>query len=299
MALTVTEPHDPSSLSRWTSRIAIFSAVLLLAAFVFHRLFGMPTPLAINLAILAYAGASLSFLTGTAAAIGIWNNGGAGTARIVGGALIGLGMFGGALAMVAIAREHPPINDVTTDPVTPPEFDALVQERGAYANDPTYQGAAFAAIQSRAFPDIEPMQIERAADDTFSLVIDAVKRQRMTVVKSTAPGEGEGDSGLLEAVDRTLIAGFYDDVAVRVTAHGERSRVDIRSASRYGRYDFGRNADRVRALMREINGRLAASVPGIEEGAGKDKKKPGKAGAKPGKDGDPKSGDRRKSRDRD
>jgi uncharacterized protein (DUF1499 family) len=297
MATTVLEAEDPSALSRWTSRIAIFSAVLLLAAFTLHRLFGMPTPIAINLAVLAYIGALVSFLTGLAAAVGIWMHGGAGTARIVGGVLIGLFMIGGALAMVALAGEHPPINDVTTDAVQPPEFDELLKERGAYANVPDYPGEAFAKIQSRAFPDITTMHIDRAADETFSLVTDALKRLRIEIIKSAAPGEGKTDDGTLEAVDRTLIAGFYDDIAVRVAGDGERARVDIRSASRYGKYDYGRNAERVRAIMREINGRLAASVPGAAEPS-KDGKKPGKSGVKPGKDGDPKSEGRRKSRDR-
>ena len=77
---------------------------------------------------------------------------------------------------------------------------------------------------------------------------------------------------------------------------GGGSLLDIRSASRYGRYDYGRNAERVRALMHEIIGRVQSSVPAAGETA-KDKKKQQKPGAKQGKDGDPKSEGRRKSRD--
>lgn len=296
MARIVTETGEPSALSRWTSRIAIFSVVLLFAAFILHRLFGMPTPIAINIVGLAYLGALISFLIGSIAAGGIWINGGSGTARIVSGVLIGLLMIGGALALLALAAEHPPINDITTDFADPPAFTDLVKERGAYANAPQYPGAAFAEIQTHAFPDITTMHIDRNADETFALVIDAATRQKMMIIRSTAPGEGDTEEGSLEAVDRTLVFGFYDDVAVRVRPDGDRARVDIRSASRYGRYDYGRNAERVRALMHEIIGRVQSSVPAVGETA-KDKKKQQKPGAKQGKDGDPKSEGRRKSRD--
>ena len=50
-----------------------------------------------------------------------------------------------------------------------------------------------------------------------------------------------------------MILGFRDDVAVRVRATVDGSRIDIRSASRYGRSDLGANASRVRALIEDID----------------------------------------------
>jgi hypothetical protein len=47
--------------------------------------------------------------------------------------------------------------------------------------------------------------------------------------------------------------GFRDDVAVRIRAIGQGARVDVRSASRYGRHDFGTNAARVRVLLDDID----------------------------------------------
>jgi hypothetical protein len=47
--------------------------------------------------------------------------------------------------------------------------------------------------------------------------------------------------------------GFRDDVAVRIRAVGQGARVDVRSASRYGRHDFGTNAARVRALLADVD----------------------------------------------
>ena len=47
--------------------------------------------------------------------------------------------------------------------------------------------------------------------------------------------------------------GFRDDVSIRIRAAGEGTRVDVRSASRYGMHDFGTNARRIRALLDEID----------------------------------------------
>jgi hypothetical protein len=59
--------------------------------------------------------------------------------------------------------------------------------------------------------------------------------------------------GRIEAVARTPIMGFREDVSIRVTPDGEDSRVDIRSASRYFDSDLGSNAARVAKLIDDIN----------------------------------------------
>jgi hypothetical protein len=62
--------------------------------------------------------------------------------------------------------------------------------------------------------------------------------------------------GAIEAVARTPIMGFRDDIAVRVRADADGSRIDVRSASRYGRHDFGTNAARIKGLLDDIDDRL-------------------------------------------
>jgi uncharacterized protein DUF1499 len=60
--------------------------------------------------------------------------------------------------------------------------------------------------------------------------------------------------GRIEAVARTPIMGFREDVSIRVTPDGdEGSRVDIRSASRYFESDLGSNAARILRLTDDIN----------------------------------------------
>jgi uncharacterized protein (DUF1499 family) len=57
-------------------------------------------------------------------------------------------------------------------------------------------------------------------------------------------------AGIFEAVDTTFWFGFKDDVIIRVVSQGGGSMVDVRSVSRIGRSDLGKNADRIREFIR-------------------------------------------------
>jgi uncharacterized protein (DUF1499 family) len=86
--------------------------------------------------------------------------------------------------------------------------------------------------------------------------------------------------GIIEAVARTPILGFRDDVVVRVRATTDGARIDVRSASRYGRHDFGTNAGRVRNLIDDIDDVLSAPVPEKKAPPPPAHQPPGKASAK-------------------
>ena len=60
--------------------------------------------------------------------------------------------------------------------------------------------------------------------------------------------------------------GFRDDVVIRVSALGSGSRVDVRSASRFGLHDFGANAKRVLALLSDLDD-AAGAAPRAAAGA--------------------------------
>src|ERR1700730_5680790 len=84
-----------------------------------------------------------------------------------------------------------------------------------------------------------------------------------------APPPPSPRDGFIEAIARTPILGFRDDVVVRVRPTSDGARIDVRSASRYGRHDLGTNAARVRSLIGDIDDVWAAP------------QKPGPAPAKP------------------
>jgi uncharacterized protein (DUF1499 family) len=55
--------------------------------------------------------------------------------------------------------------------------------------------------------------------------------------------------GRIEAYDKTLWFGFIDDIVIRLAPDGSGTRVDMRSASRVGVSDLGKNAARIRAYF--------------------------------------------------
>ncbi len=112
-----------------------------------------------------------------------------------------------------------------------------------------------AALQTKAYPDIKPLPVNRPTEDTYSAVREAVKTLNWTIVAENPPADGR--TGLIEATDRSRIFGFTDDVVIRVAGAGRSARVDVRSSARHGNHDLGRNAQRVRVLFSEVKTRLS------------------------------------------
>ena len=83
-------------------------------------------------------------------------------------------------------------------------------------------------------------------------------RKRKWRIVDDRPPQPPRRDGRIEAVARTPIMGFRDDVVVRVRRDDDGARIDVRSASRYGRHDFGTNAARIRSLLEDIDDRLTA-----------------------------------------
>jgi uncharacterized protein (DUF1499 family) len=287
-------PEPMSGSSRWTSRLAVFSALLLFTAALAHRLFGMPTPVAFTVVKFSLAGALVALVLGLMAAIGIWRTGRAGGARVLLGVVVSLAILSIPLLVLAATRGRVAIADLTTDTANPPEFVELAKFRDPTANPKDYPGAAFAKLQAAHFPDIAPLHIDRSISEAYELVLEAAKRMDFKIVREKPPGQGVADAGFIEAYDRTLVLGFYDDISSRISGDETSARVDLRSASRYGKHDFGANAERLRLFMKEIAVRLEETVPAADAGPKSAKKQDGKDGAKPGKDGDQKSARPRK-----
>jgi len=285
-------PEREPSASRWATRAALFAFGILVSAAFLFRLFGLPTPIAFNLFMLAMGIAVLSIAFAAAAALNIWQTGRPGTARV----LFAVCLSGMLLAIPLIytmwLRDYPQLNDLTTDFDNPPAFTAIAKLRGPGDNRVTYHRKRLAAEQANAYPDIRPMPIARPVDEAYALVVDALKRLKMEIVRDDAPDADAGTPGELEAVDRTLVAGFYEDIAIRVTGGEESSRVDIRSASRFGRADMGNNAEGIRALVKEIQARVDATMPTAQDA------REGGQRAKQEKGDGPKSENRRKQRAR-
>lgn len=252
-----------SPLARWSRNIAVFSAQLAVAAILLHRFVSLPTPVALNIFVAALAGAAIAMLLSFGSFVAIWRDGriGAWSASI--GLILGAAIIAWPAGLVPLYRSLPAIHDITTDTTAPPSFATLATVRSGLANAAVYEGPDIARRQLESYPDIRPVIVPRPVGETWEVLGETIKRLRWRVASETPP-TANGKPGYFEAVDRTLVLGFYDDIVIRVAAHGTETRVDARSASRYGEHDFGRNAQRIRALSKEFKLRLDETVTGSD-----------------------------------
>jgi uncharacterized protein (DUF1499 family) len=197
--------------------------------------------------------AALSILIGLAGFAAIWQNGTRGMSRILIAFVIDAVILAYPAYLVFQYRKLPPIHDITTDPIDPPRFDALARLRsGDGANTAVYAGLYSAEQQHQAYPDIEPVQLEIPVDRAYAITLQLVNKRKWLVIDERAPQQPRR-IGRIEAVARTPIMGFREDVSIRVSPDGDDSRVDIRSSSRYFESDLGSNAARITKLIDDIN----------------------------------------------
>jgi uncharacterized protein (DUF1499 family) len=146
---------------------------------------------------------------------------------------------------------YPRINDITTDTDNPPAFVAAFALRKADGGNDGKYSAETAAVQKRSYADIAPLTSKLAPAEAFVRAADTA---------ATMPGwrvtDRDTAAGRIEASQASRWFGFTDDIVIRVTADGTGSRIDVRSASRHGRGDFGINAARVRTYLIALGSRL-------------------------------------------
>jgi hypothetical protein len=153
-----------------------------------------------------------------------------------------------------------PIHDITTDPQDPPQFVALAKTHPA--NDRTFDGARKISYKGKQVTVAYAMQEEYgnqagqfltkphaallvSPQKTFWRSFEVAKKLGWTIVDVS-----EKDLRI-EATDRSLWFGRISDIVIRVRPAGTTgSRVDVRSESRDGELDHGRNAARLKAFFR-------------------------------------------------
>lgn len=165
---------------------------------------------------------------------------GAAPGGAMGGAEMGAAMAGGA------ARAAP-LNDISTDTQNPPLYDAVASLRPADSNTLEYPGASAVRTQAQLFPDITPIKSSLSVDDAFKKALQVANNMGLEIVANDAA------AGHIEGVASTTFFAFKDDVVIRVKPDASGSIVDIRSHSRIGRGDRGKNAERVREFISKFN----------------------------------------------
>ena len=245
---------EPTSrLAIWARRCAFFSLV----ATVLSVLIVRSGILEVVPALATFAGALVFAVIGIVLAFGafivVWKDGINGMGYAFTAIGIGLALVAYPAYLGLRAYQLPMINDISTDAVDPPRFDVLSRLRPRGTSD--YAGLYAAELQRKAYPDVEPLSVNAAPRAAYDAIMAVVVRRKWRVVVDRPPQPPRRD-GVIEAVARTAIMGFRDDVSIRVRPDDDGSRIDVRSASRYGRHDFGTNAARIKSLLEDIDDRI-------------------------------------------
>lgn len=176
----------------------------------------------------------------------------AGLALII--ALVGLGKI---IGLKKTVDRLPYIHDVTTDTQDVPMFtDAIMTRRAAIkgVNSADYKGKRdtrdnklVSALQTQAYPNISSLILSDEPSVAFGKAEAIISDLGWKVVNSDV------EAGVIEATDTTFWYGFKDDVIIRLRpSEGGGTLIDVRSLSRLGESDLGKNAARIQGFLKTL-----------------------------------------------
>ncbi|MGK0297349.1 MAG: hypothetical protein ACI9XC_000952 [Gammaproteobacteria bacterium] len=157
-----------------------------------------------------------------------------------------LGFFPFVVAVLSIGIDslrRPLIHDISTDTTNPPNFQEVRNLRTPEHNSPEYIGSTLAGIQQNAYPQIKPVITSLNRADALVEATQVVKDLQWEFINI------DYDNGIIEAYDTSQLFGFVDDIIIRVREENQGARIDIRSASRVGKGDLGKNAERIKQFI--------------------------------------------------
>ena len=145
----------------------------------------------------------------------------------------------GAFMFKYNAIKYPRINDVTTNIENPPSFWEMPSPM-------EYPKEKFAKLQKNGYPDLKSLKLNYPINDVFKKTLKIVKENKWELISEDI------DEGQVEAISKSLLFGFKDEVVIRLKEEHGTTIVDIRSRSRVGQIDRGANAKRIRSLLEAL-----------------------------------------------
>tara|TARA_B110000967_G_C18896947_1_gene571418 strand:- start:99 stop:836 length:738 start_codon:yes stop_codon:yes gene_type:complete len=156
------------------------------------------------------------------------------------------------------AFKVPMIHDITTDTNNPPVF-KYIQDDGYRVNSLIYPGAEVSALQKVAYPEIKTFITQHAPRRVYQQSIFTGSLLGWEIIVK------DSDSLRFEAITKTPLFGFVDDIAVRITPiESGGSAVDMRSMSRVGLSDLGANAKRIRSFFAQLEAVLEEELINLQ-----------------------------------
>lgn len=169
-----------------------------------------------------------------------------GRGKLLAAVLVSLVYVGFIASRPLAAGDIPAIHDVTTDLANPPQFEVLPLRADNLAGVETVDN--WKKLHTSAYNDLAPVTLVLPVAEATSKVT-ALATSRGWAIANSDPARGH-----VEATASVSYIRFNDDVVIRIapTADGKGSVVDMRSVSRVGISDFGVNAKRVRAFLKDL-----------------------------------------------
>lgn len=256
-----------STAAKWSRRLALFSAVLLLISGLGHRTGAVETIALFWLLGIVAALALTAILLAALGFLQLWEFGDKGGRNSTTGLLVALVVLApfayGAFKVLTL----PGLTDVSTDLADPPTFHHARAQRGALMNPLGPLSPEQADTQAARYPEITSRRYPLALDAMLEITRTVLDRLGWPPLGSPRMG-AFGGMVTLEVAAPSQWIGLVSDTAIRIRDEGDATYLDLRSASRYGQHDLGDNAAKINrffaALDEEIEARNAL-VPAPEE----------------------------------
>lgn len=129
------------------------------------------------------------------------------------------------------------LNDVSTTPLNPPQYEKI------RVNSTPLD----AALNQHYYPDMRPLVMELPAKEAFAHVLKIIRDKTEWEIVSI-----DSERLKVEAVDTTPMMHFKDDIVIEIRPENEKSTLHMRSKSRIGKGDLGKNAKRIRKFLDTI-----------------------------------------------
>lgn len=243
----------PSRAARLSLPPAVFAPVLAAIATLSHRLGWMQDLHYILVLLVALAFACLGASLALMGLRSLWTRAAVGGLRSAAALFFTLPVLVPAGLALWLFGTTAPLSDVSTDLDDPPHFTVQSVSRDlANVNEPPRLQPD---IQKRFYPAATGRRYQLSADSIHAHVIALVAEMGWQVRGEPEFLAGAGE-WQIEAEVKTPVAGFRDEVIVRLTDEGESIFVDMRSASLFGANDLGANARRIVDFMKRLDMRV-------------------------------------------
>ena len=143
----------------------------------------------------------------------------------------------------------PAIHNISTNTTPAPSFDKALSLREILGSNPLEyrSNPKNAELQKQSYPELLPHASDLRAEELVRKVERILKEMEIEVINLDL------ENLRIEAVATSFWFGFEDDVLVQVRDYDNASIAEIRSVSRVGLSDLGKNASRIRKILAKLD----------------------------------------------